>query len=458
MKVIICGAGQVGTNIASYLAGEDNDVTVIDKDPAKIAQINDTLDANGILGFASQPDVLDRAGARDAEMIIAATHIDEVNMVSCQVAHSIFNVPKKIARVRNQSYLEPVWANLFSREHMPIDVIISPELEVARAISERLLVPGAFNIIPLAEGLVQLVGVLLNEDCPLIHTPLKHLTTLFPDLIVEVVAIMRDDKLIIPQSEEQMFPGDQVYFVTATRHLRRSMAAFGHEEPEARRLIIIGGGNIGLCLAQNIEHDHPDVSVRLIEANPDRANFISQHLQKTIVLSGDGLDRGILEEANVAQTETVVAVTDDDEGNILGSLLAKRYGCERAITLINKSMYSPLVTNIGIDAVANPRAITVSSILQYIRRGRVRAVHSLGEGMAEVMEAEALDTSKIINTPLNEVQLPHDVIVGAIVRGDEVICPRPDSVIKPHDRVVIAAAPGQTKKVEKLFAVRLEFF
>lgn len=458
MKVIVCGAGQVGSNIARYLASENNDVTVIDQSPELIQRIGDTLDVQAMVGFASHPNVLEAAGAADADMIIAVTQADEVNMVACQVAHSLFNVPTKIARVRNQSYLQPIWADLFSRDHMPIDVIISPEIEVARAIARRLQVPGAFDMIPLADGRVKVVGVLCTEQCPIVNTPLRQLTGLFPDLNIEVIAIVRNDKPIIPTSDDQMLPGDEVYFVTDTNHLGRAMAAFGHEETEARRIIILGGGNIGLCLAEEIEAKHQGVSVRIIEAKRERAQYIAQRLNRTMVLHGDALDPEILEEANVRVAETVVAVTNDDEGNILASLLAKRYGCQRAITLINKTTYSPLVTTLGIDAVVSPRAITVSTILQHVRRGRIKAVYSLREGFAEVIEAEALETSSLINTPLKDIRMPPGVIVGAIVRGDEVIIPRPSSVIKPRDRVIVLAAVGQVKKVEKMFAVRLEFF
>ncbi|MBI1209342.1 MAG: Trk system potassium transporter TrkA [Azospirillum sp.] len=458
MKVIVCGAGQVGSNIARYLASEGNDVTVVDQSPALIEKIGETLDVQALVGFASHPDTLDQAGAADADMIIAVTLADEVNMVACQVAHVLFKIPTKIARVRNQSYLKPQWAELFNRDRLPIDVIISPEIEVARGIARRLQVPGAFDMIPLADGKVRVIGVLCSANCPILHTPLRQLTGLFPDLNIEVVAIVRNDRAIIPTSDDQMLPGDEVYFVCETGHVTRAMAAFGHEESEARRIIILGGGNIGLFLAEEIEAKSPQVTARLIEVNRPRAELVSQRLSRSMVLHGDALDPDILEEANVRSTETVVAVTNDDEVNILASLLAKRYGCQRAITLINKTQYSPLVSNLGIDAVVSPRAITVSTILQHVRRGRIRAVHSLRDGFAEVIEAEALETSTLLNTPLKNVKLPSGVIIGAVIRGDDVMIPKPTLVIKPKDRVIILAAAGQIRKVEKIFAVRLEFF
>jgi len=458
MKVIVCGAGQVGFNIARYLAAEGNDVTVIDVEPGLVEKISDTLDVQGLVGFASHPDVLDRAGARDADLIIAVTHSDEVNMVACQVAHSLFDVPTKIARVRQQTYLQPIWAELFTRSHMSIDAIISPEIEVARAAMRRLEIPGAFDAIPLSDGLITLIGVRCGPDCPVINTPLRHLTALFPELHISVVGILRNDRKIVPTPDDQMLPGDEVYFVAETKHLARALAAFGHEEREARRLIIVGGGNIGLFLAQSIDEHQRGAEVKLIEIDRRRAALIAQALPRTVVIHGDALDVEILAEANVKATETIIAVSNDDEVNILSSLLAKRFGCERSVTLINKPTYAPLIGTLGIDAVVSPRAITVSTILQHVRRGRVRSVHSLSDGFGEIIEAEALETSTLVGPPLREAKLPDGVLVGALVRDGEVIIPRGDTIVRPNDRVVIFAAADAVKKVEKMFSVRLEFF
>ncbi len=458
MKVIVCGAGQVGFHIAHHLAGEGNDVTVIDQRPELIRTISDTLDVKGLVGFASHPDMLENAGAPDADMVIAVTFADEVNMVACQICHSLFNVPTKIARVRHQSYLEPMWRDLFSRDHMPIDVIISPEVEVARAVVRRLQVPGAIDVIPFVGGRVSLVGVHCSADCPVVHTPLRQLTELFPDLGMLVVGILRGDRIIVPSGDDHMIPGDDVYFVVDTEHMERALSAFGHEEEEARRIIIVGGGNIGMFLAREVEENFPDVNLKIIEIDSEQAKVAADRLQRGVVLHGNALDREILEEANVSATETIVAVSNDDEVNVLSSLLAKRYGAKRAVTLINNSSYGPLVSTLGIDVVVSPRDVTVSTILQHVRRGRIRAVHSIREGLAEVIEAEALETSPLMGTPLREVNLPAGIIIGAVVRGDEVIIPHGDTVIQTKDRVIILATAGQVKKVEKLFSVRLEFF
>ncbi|NQU57008.1 MAG: Trk system potassium transporter TrkA [Rhodospirillales bacterium] len=458
MKIIVCGAGQVGSSIARQLSMENNDVTIVDQSAKLVSRITDTLDVQGIVGHASRPDILERAGAEDADMIIAVTYADEVNMVACQVAHSLFDVPTKIARVRHQSYLKPIWANLFSRDHLPIDVIISPEIEVAHAVTRRLQVPGAFEMIPMADDKVRLLGVRCGEECPLVHTPLRQLTQLFPDLNIVIVGLMRENVPIVPTGDDQMLPGDEVYFVVDTQHLPRAMAAFGHEETEARRLLIFGAGNIGLFLAQQLEKEFPWVRTKLIENDLARAEAVAGQLEKTVVLHGDVLDPEILEEANAGAAETVVAVTNDDETNILASLLAKRHGSKRVITLLNKSSYEPLVAPLGIDVVVSPRNITVSTILQHVRRGRIHSVHTLREGFGELIEAEALETSPLVNIPLKDVNLPPGVLLGAIVRGDEIITPRGNTVVQVGDRIVLFAAPDQVRNVEKMFSVQFEFF
>lgn len=458
MKIIVCGAGQVGSSIARQLSMENNEVTIVDQSSQLISQITGTLDVRGVVGHASRPDVLDRAGAEDSDMIIAVTYADEVNMVACQVAHSLFDVPTKIARVRHQSYLKPIWANLFSRDHLPIDVIISPEIEVAYAVTRRLQVPGAFEMIPMVDDKVRLLGVRCGDNCPLVHTPLRQLTQLFPDLNIVIVGLMRENVPIVTTGDDQMLPGDEVYFVVDTEHLPRAMAAFGHDETEARRLLIFGAGNIGLFLAQQLEREFPWVRAKVIEINKERAEYVAGKLENTVVMCGDILDPEILEEANAGAAETVVAVTNDDETNILASLLAKRHGSKRAITLINKGSYELLVAPLGIDVVVSPRNITVSTILQHVRRGRIHSVHSLREGFGELIEAEALETSPLVNTPLKDVNLPTGVLLGAIVRDSEIITPRGNTVVQAGDRVVLFAAADQVHNVEKMFSVQLEFF
>ncbi len=458
MRAIVCGAGQVGSSIASELAAEDISVTVIDQRPELVRRIGDTLDVRALVGFASHPDVLEAAGARDADMLIAVTYADEVNMVACQVAHTLFNVPTKIARVRARSYLKPDWADLFARDRLPIDVIISPEIEVARAINRRLTVPGAFEVIPLAQDRLRLIGVACSDDCPIVHTPLRQLTTLFPELRIRLVGVRRGDQPLVPRGDDQMLPGDDVYFVVDTRHTARAMAAFGHKELEARRVVIVGGGNIGQGIAEALEAAPARTQVKLIEIDQERAERVAEACPGTVVIKGDALDPEILAEAGIERAETVVAVTNDDEVNILSSLLAKRSGAGRAVTLVNKQGYGPLTRPLGIDVVVNPRAITVSTILQQIRRGRIHSVHLISDNFGEILEAEALETSSLIGVPLKDAHLPPGVIVAAVLHGDEVTVARPTTAIEAGDRVVVFAVKNAVKAVEKLFSVRLEFF
>ena len=458
MRVIVCGAGQVGYSIASYLARENNDVTVIDNDTDMIARINRDLDANAILGSASSPEILDAAGANEADMVVAVTHQDEVNMVACQVAHSLFNVPKKIARIRQQVFRDPAWANLFSRAHMPIDVIITPEAEVSKAVEMRLSVPGTTSVTPLGEGNLFLCGVMCEQDCPLVNTPLKQLKELFPDMQVHIVCIIRNGTPFIPDGNDQMLIGDEVMFVAAKTELRRVLAGFGHEEQKAKNVVIVGGGNIGLGLVHKIREEHEDVSLKIIESNEDRAQKLSEDLEDILILNASGLDRKVLEEANIADVETLIAVTNDDETNILVSLLARQYGCDRVIPLVNKDCYNVLTGTLGLGAVVSPKAITVSTIMRHVRRGRIKAVHNLLGNFGEILEIEASDSIGLVNIALRDLNLPHGILLCAIVREDEVIIPTGENMIKPNDRVIILATQGQAAKVEKMFSAPVDIF
>ena len=458
MRVIVCGAGQVGINIARYLSAERNDVTVVDRSSELIEQLAETLDIRAVAGHASSPDVLARAGAEDADMLIAVTLVDEINMIACQVAHSMFNVPTKIARIRRPSYLDGHWADLFAREGMPIDTIISPEREVASAIMRRLSRPGATEMIPFADGRVRLIGVRLDDACPIVNTPLRQLTALFPDLNINVVGIIRGERKFVPKARDQMLVGDEVYFIVDNAHVTRAMAAFGHEEKEAERAVIIGGGNIGHRLASLIEEELPHVRLRLIERDRGKAAELTDTLRRTTVLQGDALSEELLEEANFENADLTIALTDDDETNILASLLAKRAGSSRTVALINKSAYSALVSPLDIDVVINPRAITVSQILQHVRRGRVLAAFSIGDDFGEALEVEILETSVVADKDLRVLKMPAGSIVGAILRGDNVIIPRGRTLIRAGDRVVLFSMTSVLKRVEQMFAVRLEFF
>lgn len=458
MKVIICGAGQVGYGIAERLAAENNDVAVIDNSPELVQRVNDTLDVRGYLGHGSHPVTLDEVGSRDADMIIAVTLYDEVNMVACQVAHSLFGIPTKIARIRAQTYLEPHWQDLFTRNHMPIDVIISPEIEVGDMVLRRLGMPGAFEAVSFSDGDVTLIGVSCTTDCPVLNTPLQQLTELFPDLAAIVVAISRGGKLVVSAGQDMLEAGDDAYIIAKSTEVDRTLKIFGHSEKTAQRVIIAGGGNIGLYVAKKLEESTSNRRAKIVELDRKRAINIAEILDRTVVLNGSALSEEILKEADVTAADTLIAVTNDDQVNILSSVLARRLGCERNLCLVNNLAYMPLVKSLNIGDSINPRAITVSRILQHVRRGRIRGVHSVQNGAGEVIEAEALETSPLIGKPLRDLELPNGIRLGAIQRGEEVIIPNGSTEIQANDRIVIFSMAESVRAVEQFFRVSLEYF
>ncbi|WP_310620418.1 Trk system potassium transporter TrkA [Flexibacterium corallicola] len=458
MKVVICGAGQVGYGIAEKLALEQNDVSVIDSSPQLVNVIRDTLDVRGFVGHGAHPDVLAQAGADQADMIIAVTLYDEVNMVACQVAHSLFNVPTKVARVRAQSYLISDNRNLFSRDNMPIDVIISPEIEVGDMVLRRLLLPGAMETVRFGDDNIIVVGIDCRADCPVLNTPLRQLTGLFPDLNSVVVGIARQGKIFVPRSGDMIREGDLAYVCCKKDQVRRTLSIFGHEEPEAKRVLIAGGGNIGSYVARHLESRQIRTKVKIIEQSRERAVRIADEMRRTVVLHGSALDQVVLQEADVQDCDIAVALTNVDEVNVLSCVMAKKMGCERNLALLNNSSYPAFANALGIDTFVNPRQVTISKILQHVRRGRIRSVHALQNGAAEVIEAEALETSPLVGRPLREIDLSEGIRIGAIYRRGEVISPTGDDRVMANDRVVIFAVADKVRQVEQMFRVSLEFF
>ena len=459
MRILICGAGKVGSSIARQLSRENNEVTVIDYNPELIQQVNEQLDVQAHLGYASHPSTLKAARAEDADMLIAVTYSDEVNMTACQIGYSLFNIPIRIARIRHQDYLKPEWASLYSNDQLALNVIISPEIEVAEAILRRLHAPGSLDSIPFANDLVRVVALRCMDDCPVINLPVAMIREKAAGLNMNMIGLVQNGKFIIPNDQTILHAGDDVYFISPSKQVRKVMALFGHHESEARRGLILGGGNVGLLLAQKLEADEDhDIKVKLIEYDPKRAEHVAQQLSKTTVLCGDAMNREILQEAGIEMCEAVMAVTNDDETNILGALLAKQFGAERTMTLVNNATYSPLLGDLGIDVTVNPRETTVSKILQHVRRGKISAVHAISDGMAEILEAEVMATSSILGKPMGDLKLPDGIIFGGIVRGEALIIPKNDTIIAEGDHIIILALANMVRKVEKIFSVGVEYF
>ena len=458
MKIIICGAGQVGWHIARHLSGERNDVTIIDTNAELIRRATDALDVQGVTGFASHPDVLDQAGARDADLIIAATHSDEVNMVTCQMAHSVFQVPRKIARLRSGAYLDAIYSDLYRTDHLPIDVVISPEREVARAALQRLSAPSTFDAETFLNGRLHLLGIALEPDSPVLNTPLRQLNDMFSSLSAMVAGVRRGGKLFAPEAGDQLFEGDQVYVFTLAEDVPRTLEIFGKPMARQENIVIIGAGNVGLAVAQALEARPERVRVKLIERNRARAEDAADSLTRTIVLNGDGLSAELLEEAAVPKADAVLAITDDDKTNILAAVRAKQAGAKLAISLVNDPTLMSMMDPLHIDAFINPRASTVSTILRHIRHGRVRDIYSIGDAEAEVIEAQVLSTSPIAGRPVRDIEFPEGALIGAVQKQGRVIKPVGDLRVEEGDIVVIFALSSDVPEVERLLQVSIDFF
>lgn len=453
MKVIILGAGQVGYSIAHYLAQEDNDITIVDKSPEVLQKVSDKLDIQPVVGFASHPDILEQAGASEADLLIAVTASDEVNMIACEVAQSVFGMKMKIARVRHQSYLKPIFSDMFHPQRLAIDVTISPEVEVAKALSRSTEVSGAFDVITMAGGLIKIIGIRAQSGSQLINTPLRLLPSLLSQFDITLLTISRGDRVFFPGENDQILADDDLYFAVHADNVKNAMEAFGYYERSNRNFLIVGGGNIGYTFASELENN-PDITVKIIERDRDRAEYVARKLKNTEVFKGDALDNEILAGANVAQCESIISVTNDDKVNILSALLAKQSGVNRAVALLNNMHYSSLVTSLGVDAVVSPRTITVSTILQHVRQGRVQSVYTLGDGYAEIVEAEARETSHIIGLSVDDITIRGSVIVCALLRDGIVYLLPHKMIISVNDQLVILSKSDAVKKVERLFSIR----
>ena len=458
-KIIICGAGRVGISITEHLSSEGFDITVIDSNSDAIQKVTDLYDVQGVLGLASHPNILVNAGIKDADMLIAVTQSDEINIAVCHVAKSIFATPTMIIRIRSKAYLDPQYIEYLLKD-INVDRIISPEDEVATAIVNQWKTPGAFDVAEFALSSVTMLGVSCKSDCPLLDTPLRNLIDLFPDLSVTVMAIIRGAKLIVPRGgDDIILSGDRVYLACPTAQINRTLIAFGHAETTAEKVTISGAGARGIRVAEEIHKLSPDTNLTMLELDKDKARYAAETLEYATIISGDSLDPEIIKEARLGQGETYIAATNNDEVNILSSLLAKRTGASHTVALINLPVFIPLFNSLDLEGVVSPPNLTSSSILQEVRSGQIEHVHSIIEEFGEVISFEALKSSSIIGKPLKDIKLPNDVSLGAVVKEDKsILAPRGFTVIEAGDIVVMFVPVKSMKKVEELLAVNLDFF
>jgi trk system potassium uptake protein len=458
MNIIICGAGRVGFTIAKLLSEQGHSITVVDQSSEDIQKINDSLDVKAIVGKGTYPSILEKANASDADMIIAVTRNDEINMLICQIAYSIFNIQKKIARIRSQDYLNPRFSRVYNKENLPIDVIISPEIEIAKSIQRKLEAPGALDSVPFSDNKIRLLEILIKDNCRLIDYKLNELTKKHPQLEANIVAIIRNDKTFIPKKTDQIKCDDKIYVIINSSQMAETLHAFGHEEKISKKILIIGGGNIGFNLAKNLEESIDSVRVKIVEKDKERAEYLANNLNNTIIINGDGLDEEALAEANLGEAETVLALTNDDEDNLMVSILVEKFAKDqveiedkRTMALINKPNYSLLQSSLKIDDLIDPRMNTVSSILKHIHKGTIENAYSISNGEYEVIEAEIIETSELINKEIKNSNLPDEIRIGAVLRNKKIIIPRSDFIFQKEDNVVFIAKNDSISIVENLF-------
>jgi trk system potassium uptake protein TrkA len=454
LKVVIVGAGEVGFHIASRLAREKKDVVVIDKSADAIRRVSDHIDVQGIIGSGSSPSVLNEAGIKEADIMLAVTNIDEVNLVACLITNLISPNTKKLARLRDSDYDQ---LHDSFRENAPyIDTVINPEIEVVKTIDELMSVPGAIELNEFADGLVKLVGIKIDENTSVSGTKLADLHKIVEVKPPLIAAMVRDEKLIIPTGEDILQIDDLIYFISEEEKLSDSLKVFNKHVQPVRRALIVGGGSIGFRLAGTLEAK--GISTKIIERNSQHCAKLAEKLDKAVVLHGDGSDQDLLKEENIHDMDIVITLTDDEETNILASLLARRLGAHNTITRISKFSYFPLMAAMGLDRVVSPRLSAINTILQHIRRGKVLSAKTLKDEHAEVIEAVAMETSDIVDKPLRKVSLPKGVLVVGLIREEQVIIPSGETIVVPGDRIILFALREAVPKLEKILAVKLEYF
>lgn len=457
MKILILGAGQVGSTVAESLVSEANDITVVDSDGAKLALLQERLDLRTLTGNASHPAVLEQAGIADTDMLLAVTQSDEVNMVACKLAASLYNTPTRIARIRSADFLAR--PELFNKDNFCVDFSICPEQILTDYISKLIEFPEALQVLRFAQGKASLVAVRAFEGGPMVGQPLSFLHNNMPQIDARVAAIFRKNSPLIPEGTTVVEDGDEIFFIAATNHIRTVLKEMRRMDKPTKRVMIVGGGNIGRRLAKALERDY---QVKLIEYNKKSCEKLAEELTSTLVLNGDGTDEKLMQQENVGEVDVFCALTNDDENNIMSALLAKQGGARKVIALINRSAYVDLLQGGKIDIALSPANVTIGSLLAYVRQGDVAAVHSLRRGAAEALELVVhgdRKSSKVVGRRIDEIDLPKGATIGAIVRGDEVIMGHHDVVIEAEDHVIVFVInKAMVKKVEKLFHVSLGFF
>jgi len=454
MNIIICGAGRVGYTIAKLLSEQDHSITVVDQSSEDIQKINDDLDVKSIVGKATFPTVLEKANAEEADMIIAVTRSDEINMLICQIAFSVFKISKKIARIRSQEYLDSKFSKVYSIENLPIDVIISPEVEIAKSIQRKLEAPGALDNVPFANNKIRLLEIDVNDKCPLVDIQLEDITKNFSKLEANILGVIRNEKFIFLKKKDVLKKQDKAYVIINSSQMQSTLDAFGHSEKISNKFLIIGGGNIGFNLAKNLENTMDEARIKIVEKNKERAEYIANILNNSLVINGNGLDEDVLKEANIEDAETVLALTNDDEDNLMVSVLVEKFSKDkRTMALINKPNYSLLQNSLKIDDLIDPRMNTVSSILKHVHKGTIETAYTILNGEFEVIEAEIIDSSELINKELKNSNLPDDIRIGAILRKNDIIIPTSKFVFEKKDIVVFLAKRDQLPLVERLFQI-----
>lgn len=452
MKIIVCGAGDVGKSIVGYLSQGNNDIIVIDTNSSKLDELSKGVDIQSIVGSASHPDILEKAGAKNADMLIAATDDDEVNMIACQVAHSLFNIDKKIARIDSPSFLDAEWATLYNDKNIPIDLVISPDIAIANTILDILKIPGTSEVLPFADKKLHLLAFRCKETCPLIKTPLVHLERIAPDLDVSIVSIFRNSQSFTPGGEDILLPGDEIYLLVDTKKIDETILAFGMEHNANEKIIIFGGTPITRYIAKSLENNDNVLSCKIIDDDINTAQSLAKDLNDTIVINGEMMSDAILSDAGIENTDVTIAITRKDKDNLLASLLAKKSGVSSTITLVNSRSYDNLVDNIGDNILIDRSAVTISSILQELRRAKISNAYSLGRGFGEIWEIKIGEDSRLLDKNIKDIEIPSNSQICALIRGDNIIYNLKAEKINNNDILIFFANSKSIKKAEKLFS------